>query len=144
MLARKKIINGSNASCFVSVHINYYSSPSRRGAQAFLQRERRRMRAVCGHNAKNLNTLGGQTRSLAPLTGDYYVLNEAEPTATLVECGFLSNEEDENFCLPTNTERKSLKRSATALWNIYSSAQVRNLDKNTLLFAKERLKCGYV
>lgn len=107
MLARKKIINGSNASCFVSVHINYYSSPSRRGAQAFYRENDEECERFAGIMQKNLNTLGGQTRSLAPLTGDYYVLNEAEPTATLVECGFLSNEKDEKLLL-TDEYRKEI------------------------------------
>ena len=56
---------------------------------------------------KNLDTLGGQPRPLSALKGDYYVLNESEPPATLVECGFLSNEEDEKLLL-TDEYRKEI------------------------------------
>lgn len=107
MLARKKIINGSNADCFVSVHINYYSSPSRRGAQAFYKENDDECERLAGVIQKYLDTLGGQPRPLTPLAGDYYVLNEAEPPAALVECGFLSNEEDEKLLL-TEAYRKEI------------------------------------
>lgn len=102
MLARKKIINGCNADAFVSVHINYYSSPSRRGAQAFFRENDELCETFAAVMQKNLNTLGGQPRLLSALKGDYYVLNESEPPATLVECGFLSNEEDEALLLSEN------------------------------------------
>lgn len=39
MQKRKEIINGARADAFLSVHLNYYSSPTRRGAQAFFKSE---------------------------------------------------------------------------------------------------------
>ena len=107
MLARKRIINGCNASAFVSVHINYYSSPTRRGAQAFFRADDARSETLAAAVQSRLNTLSGQPARLSALVGDYYVLNESEPPSALVECGFLSNAADEKLLL-TEEYRKEI------------------------------------
>ena len=110
MQKRKEIINGARADAFLSVHLNYYSSPTRRGAQAFFNSEDEKGRKLAEYIQKNLNDLSGQTRPLAALAGDYYVLNEANCTAILCECGFLSNSEDEKLLLSEEYRDKIAER----------------------------------
>ena len=112
MEKRKEIINSSDADAFVSIHLNYYSSPNRRGAQAFFKEGDEDGERFAQIMQNRLNELSGQIRPFSPLKGDYYVLNESEPPATLIECGFLSNAEDEAL-LTTVAYRKELAEKIT-------------------------------
>ncbi len=115
MEKRKEIINSCSANAFVSIHLNFYSSPDRRGAQAFFKSGDENGEAFASIIQKHLNELSGQTRPLSPLKGDYYVLNESEPTATLVECGFLSNAEDEALLLTKEYRREIAEKIALGI-----------------------------
>ena len=121
MQKRKEIINGARADAFLSVHLNYYSSPTRRGAQAFFNSEDEKGRKLADYIQKNLNDLSGQTRPLAALAGDYYVLNESEPPAALAECGFLSSEEDEKLLLTEGYKEEIADKLAAGIYEFLYS-----------------------
>ena len=99
MQKRKQITLNAKADVFVSIHLNYYSSPSRRGAQVFYKIDDEKSKSLADIVQAELN--GGKEceRDYTALTGDYYVLNEADCAAILCECGFLSNAEDEKLLL---------------------------------------------
>lgn len=99
MLKRKQITLNAKADVFVSIHLNYYSSPSRRGAQVFYKIDEEKSKSLADIVQAELN--GGKEceRDYTALAGDYYVLNEADCAAILCECGFLSNAEDEKLLL---------------------------------------------
>ena len=99
MQKRKQITLNAKADVFVSIHLNYYSSPSRRGAQVFYKIDGEESKSLADIVQAELN--GGKEcgRDYTALAGDYYVLNEADCAAILCECGFLSNAEDEKLLL---------------------------------------------
>ena len=97
MKARVKIINSSNADAFVSIHLNYYSDNSRRGAIVFYGDEKGKLLAQ--NVQKFFNKLSSAKRELSPLKGDYYLLNTANCPSIICECGFLSNAEEEKLLL---------------------------------------------
>lgn len=99
MLKRKQITLNAKADVFVSIHLNYYSSPLRRGAQVFYKIDGEKSKSLADIVQAELN--GGKEceRDYTALAGDYYVLNEADCAAILCECGFLSNAEDEKLLL---------------------------------------------
>ena len=99
MLKRKQITLNAKADVFVSIHLNYYSSPLRRGAQVFYKIDEEKSKSLADVVQAELN--GGKEceRDYTALAGDYYVLNEADCAAILCECGFLSNAEDEKLLL---------------------------------------------
>lgn len=99
MQKRKQITLNAKADVFVSIHLNYYSSPSRRGAQVFYKIDEEKSKSLADIVQAELN--GGKEceRDYTALAGDYYVLNEADCAAILCECGFLSNAEDEKLLL---------------------------------------------
>ena len=121
MQKRKEIINGAAADAVLSVHLNFYSSPSRRGAQAFYKGGDENGGRFADYIQKNLNGLSGQPRPLSALTGDYYVLNESEPPAALAECGFLSNEEDEKLLLTYAYKEEIARRLAAGIYEFLYS-----------------------
>ena len=92
---RVKIINSSNASLMVSIHLNCYSSSSRRGATTFYGEGKQEGEKLAQSIQKHFNTLSGQPKDYSALKGDYYLLNQSSCPSVICECGFLSNPEDE-------------------------------------------------
>ncbi len=99
MKKRIKIINSANADLMISVHLNYYSSSSRRGATAFFAEGKEEGERLANSVQKYFNRSSGQEREFSALKGDYYLLNQSTCPAVICECGFLSNEQDEKLLL---------------------------------------------
>lgn len=99
MQKRKQITLNAKADVFVSIHLNYYSSPLRRGAQVFYKIDEEKSKSLADIVQAELNGGKEYERDYTALAGDYYVLNEADCAAILCECGFLSNAEDEKLLL---------------------------------------------
>lgn len=94
MEKRIKIIKEANADLAISIHMNSFPLRSSRGAQVFYKEEDIASQTL----ATNIQTVFyhnlPHARSFSK-TGDYYILNEAGIPAVIVECGFLTNEEEE-------------------------------------------------
>ena len=100
---RLAAIEGAKADIAVSIHCNFYPSKYRRGIQVFYDKESDLTLAETIQNhlneTQNLPNVG---RQFAPLWGDYYLLKNAPCPAAIVECGFLSNAEDEALLADEN------------------------------------------
>lgn len=112
MEKRKNIINNSNADLVISLHMNSFPLSSSEGAQVFYAKGSEQ-----GFNlAKSIqNSLSKNFESARDYVtvGDYFVLNYSNIPATLVECGFLSNPEEEKL-LQTEEYRKNFCYSILA------------------------------
>jgi N-acetylmuramoyl-L-alanine amidase len=95
--ARKTIIQENNPDMVISIHANKYPSTDRRGAQVFYNEFSLSGEDLANCIQTNLNLLNVEyiERDFAALSGDYYLLNCTQAPSVIVECGFLSNEEDE-------------------------------------------------
>lgn len=94
MQKRREIIEEASPAVMLSVHQNYFpSDPSRRGGQAFYRMGSASGQKLAQSIQAELNTLSQREHSA--LTGDYYMLECTNFTSVIVECGFLSNAEDE-------------------------------------------------
>ena len=96
---RIKIINSSNADAMVSIHLNCYSSSSRRGATTFFCKGKTEGEKLAQSIQRHFNTLSGQPKDYSSLKGDYYLLNQSNCPSVICECGFLSSPEDEALLL---------------------------------------------
>lgn len=96
---RVEIINSSNADFLISIHLNVYSSPSRRGAQAFYKKGDKLSEKLAKQIQARINGLAIVPRLYNALWGDYYLLNESKIPSVIVECGFLSSPLDEGLLL---------------------------------------------
>ena len=94
MLKRQEIIEKSNPKIVLSIHMNSFPKASTKGAKCFYKKgnEEGRVLAECiqGQLKINMPYVNGLAK-----VGDYYILNCTDIPAVLVECGFLSNSEDE-------------------------------------------------
>jgi len=102
MRRRMEIIANSGAELMISIHMNFYSARSVRGAQVFYNSSnsgaKELAKAIQKTLNENVNILYAK-RNVVHLAGDYYILKQTPLPAVIVECGFLSNVEDEKLLL---------------------------------------------
>lgn len=94
---RVKIGNESSADIFVSIHLNKIPESKYSGWQTFYKDgdEKSTFLATCIQN--NLNTTINTPNNRQPLKLDnVYIMKHVDIPISLVECGFLSNEEEES------------------------------------------------
>ncbi len=109
MEERKRIILESSPDIVVSIHMNKFPSSARRGAQVYYQQGDETSRALADKIQSALNeyiNIPNQSRSFTASQGDFYMCKIKKP-AIIVECGFLSNEEDD-LLLSQKSYRKNL------------------------------------
>ena len=98
MQLRLQRVHGADCALLVSVHCNFYPSSYRRGIQVFYSKQADLPLAQALQDRLNdaLNTeqVG---RAFEPLWGDYYLPLHADCPTAIVECGFLSNPQDEEL-----------------------------------------------
>lgn len=97
MKKRKEIIVENKPDVVLSVHMNKCPYPSRRGGQVFYRKDSENGKLLAQSVQESLNGLEESTRDFSPLTGDYFILNCSETPSVIIECGFLSNAEDEKL-----------------------------------------------
>lgn len=93
---RMKIIKKANPNLMISIHMNSFSSSSARGAVTYYRIDDEASKSVADLVQKSLNVYCG-ARWETGKTGDYYILNNSYYTSILVECGYLSNAEEEKL-----------------------------------------------
>ncbi len=110
MKKRKEIINQNKPEAIVSIHTNKFPADSkRRGAQAFFEQMSANSKELATSLQDSLNMLNNEyaNRSFPPLSGEYYILKCSRYPSAIVECGFLSNPEEDKL-LQTEAYRKKL------------------------------------
>lgn len=122
MQKRAEIINASAPAVVISVHQNYFSLRSRRGAQVFFREDNPSSVSLACMVQASLNSMTECVRESEPLKGDYYILNCNEYPSVIVECGFLSNAEDEALLLDGGYRGKLADAIAAGALSYLSSA----------------------
>lgn len=104
MKKRKEIVERANADILISIHMNSFPLKSCKGAQVFYRNEN-----FAGEKlASSIQDVFLQTLPNArqtALVGDYYMLNEFDIPSVIVECGYLSNEEEEKLLQEENYKK---------------------------------------
>ena len=111
---RVKIGNESSADIFVSIHLNKIPQEQYYGWQTFYNKgnENSKVLATCIQN--NLNTAIQKENKRTPaLLNTVYIMKHIEIPITIVECGFLSNPEEEKLLQTDNYQDK-------LAWGIYN------------------------
>lgn len=92
---RARIINETENALLISIHQNYYSDSKYSGAQVFYApSDGSSELAVRMQTALVQNLNSGSNRKSKPAEG-IYLMNHIDCTGVLIECGFLSNPEEE-------------------------------------------------
>lgn len=103
---RIKKIQKNNCDMVVSIHCNYYPSHEVYGAQSFFTSKNDSSVILGNLMQTQLNSLLQPTNVKESHVGDYYLLNELDIPVTIVECGFLSNPEEELLLVENDYQSK--------------------------------------
>ncbi|MCI6542459.1 MAG: N-acetylmuramoyl-L-alanine amidase [Firmicutes bacterium] len=105
MQKRKDIILNSKADLVISIHMNAYPLTSVRGAQVYYNPECEISKNLATSIQDCLKKDLPHAKN-SPGIGDYYILNCTNTPAVIVECGFLSNSEEETLLLSDDYREK--------------------------------------
>ncbi len=97
MKKRKEIIENCNADMVISVHQNFCPLPSKRGGIVFFEKSSEVSGALAAKIQEELNALPQCTKPTGAMHGDYYMLKCTNSPSVIVECGFLSNAEEDKL-----------------------------------------------
>lgn len=107
MKQRASLIQKSSADAVVSIHQNSYTSPQIYGAQCFYYTTSEEGKKLASSIQKQIIVSTSQTKIREiKSNGDYYLLKHSEVPTVIVECGFLSNPEEEQLLLKEEYQRK--------------------------------------
>ena len=99
MKKRKEIIEKETPDLVISVHLNEYTLSSRRGGQVFYNKDNEQSEILANAIQKEINELYKDVKDYNSLSADLFMLNCTNAPSVIVECGFLSNVEDEKLLL---------------------------------------------
>ena len=94
MKKRKQIIEESNADIVISIHMNSYPAQSAKGSQVFFDKDSDSGNILATSIQEQLKLNLKNTSKVAKI-GDYYITSCTKVPSCLVECGFVSNKEEE-------------------------------------------------
>ncbi len=121
MNKRLEIINSSGADMFISIHMNKFTSSNYRGAQVIYSGNFKESETLAMFIQNELHLVPDNKSKRAPLKAadGIFLLKKASIPAVIVECGFLSNFDEEKL-LCTQRHQKALANAiAKGVKNYY-------------------------
>lgn len=105
---RRSLAQGDEVDLFVSIHQNFYPSEEVRGAQVFYPKNSEESKNLADSIQSRIKELAdGENDRVIKENDSYYMLKNAQKPSVIVECGFLSNP-DENRLLNTEEYQKKI------------------------------------
>ena len=102
MKNRVYIGNNSDADIYVSIHMNYYTDSQYSGWQTFYQSKSENSKRLATIIQQSLNENIGQNKRVPMAIKGAYIMDKVTIPAVIVECGFLSNSEEERLLNDSN------------------------------------------
>ena len=110
---RKMIANGDEIDIFVSIHQNSFPQNSVHGAQVFYYKDSENGKVLAECIQNKLKEFADKDNTRIPkANGEYYILKNTKAASVIVECGFLSNNIE-------NEKLKSEEYQQKVAWAIY-------------------------
>lgn len=106
MKKRKEIIEQSDADMVISIHQNSCPISSRRGGTVFFDKDSECGKILADCIQRSINDMEECVKKNSALVGDYYMLKCTDSPSVIVECGFLTNPEDEALLISADYQKK--------------------------------------
>lgn len=111
---RHTLINSCGADILISIHLNSFPEPQYYGAQAFYLKNDEKSRKLAESIQNELiRVLDRGNDRKAKATDSVYILKNNNMPGALIECGFLSNHEEERLLKDENYQEK-------VAWSIFA------------------------
>lgn len=103
---RVKTVNGTENGILVSIHQNTFSDAQYSGAQVFYSKTGQSQALAAALQTKLIQTINPGSNRQPKKADGIYLLDQIERTGILLECGFLSNAEEEAKLRDHNYQKK--------------------------------------
>ena len=114
---REEIVNSSSADIFVSIHLNKYSDSKYSGWQTFYQSNNEKSKKLAEIIQLELNDNINEKNNRIPMAiKGVYLMEHIDVPGVVVECGFISNKEEEQLLKKDDYQSK-------LAWGIYIGIQ---------------------
>ena len=125
MYRRLEIINSSGADLFVSIHMNKFTSSKYCGAQVIYSDNFKDSEMLAGLIQRQLHLIGENSskREHLKASNGIFLLTKAQIPAVIVECGFLSNFEEEKLLSTEKYQSKLAKSIVSGIEKYYESRE---------------------
>ena len=96
MRNRLEVINGIDADLFISIHMNAFSDSSSNGLHVFFARNHPECEQLAADIQERISEItGAATHTVKTASDSLYLMKDPVPPAILVECGFITNPQEE-------------------------------------------------
>ena len=113
---RIKVINESNGDLYISIHINYLSDASYKGAQVFFTKDNEDLAKVI---QEEMNKELNGNRMSKKIPNKTYMYNKLKIKGVLIECGFLSNKEERKLLISSDYQKKVASSISKGIINYF-------------------------
>lgn len=117
LAARLEMAEESDADLFISIHANTNNNSKRRGAEAFYDKKSDKGKALAAAVQTELLKVTPAAAKAAP--GDYFVLRRNRIPATLIEIGYITNNDERTLLQSQEHQRKLADAIAQGVYNYY-------------------------
>ena len=118
MEERRKLIVKTRPNMVISLHQNSYTNHSLRGAQVFYDKTSEISRQIA-ESIQEQFKLNLNKSIKAPSPGDYFMLKCSSAPSVIIECGFLSNEEEEKLLQSDEYQEKIIDSIYKGIVNFF-------------------------
>ncbi len=95
---RLDIINNSGSDLFISIHMNAFSDKSQSGLHVFYSRNHPETEAIAAAIQDRISELtGAKVHTVKAASESLFLMKDPKPPSVLVECGFISNPDEEKL-----------------------------------------------
>ena len=122
MQRRKEIIEEAMPQMVISIHQNFYPSHSARGGQVFYDEKMEGSKRLAEGIQSGLNELYAtqKVKGRVCKNGDYFMLHCYPCPSVIVECGFLSNPQDEGLLCVSSWQKKLAQSIARGVFDYFA------------------------
>lgn len=124
---RISIINNSDADIVISIHQNSFTDPKIKGAQVFYYLDNMEGEKLATYIKTNINQDVDPTNK-REIKGNksFYILKESNKPMAIVECGFLSNPEEEAKLISSEYQDKLVSAITKSVEEYYTQNKTQN------------------
>lgn len=107
MKKRVEIMNKSDADLFISIHMNSYPTNSASGLRVFYDQNHPEIKELAENIQERMSDItGAKSSAVKPADRNLFLLKNTPMPVVLIECGFLSNPEEEKKLMDSEYRSK--------------------------------------
>lgn len=118
---RINLINTSNADVYISIHINYLTNKKYKGSQLFYDSTNSQNKKIARIMQEVLNKKLNNNRDYKKINNNVYMYNKLIIPGVLLECGFLSNYEEQKLLQQASYQQALAKAITQGIITYFNS-----------------------